>query len=56
MPVSVPEAMPELERVGLRPVMAHTEKGAAYMADGFAGQRARSAAAPESAAPNRWVR
>ena len=36
MPVSVPEAMPELERVGLRPVMAHTEKGAAYMADGFA--------------------
>ena len=36
MPVSVPEAMPELERLGLRPVMAHTEKGAAYMADGFA--------------------
>ena len=36
MPVSVPEAMPELERVGLTPVMAHTEKGAAYMADGYA--------------------
>ena len=36
MPVSVPEAMPELERVGIEPVMAHTEKGAAYMADGYA--------------------
>lgn len=36
MPVSVPEAMPELERVGVEPVMAHTEKGAAYMADGYA--------------------
>ena len=36
MPVSVPEAMPELERLGVEPVMAHTEKGAAYMADGYA--------------------
>ena len=36
MPVSVPEAMPEFDRVGITPVMAHTEKGAAYMADGYA--------------------
>jgi acetolactate synthase-1/2/3 large subunit len=36
MPVSVPEAMPEFDRVGITPIMAHTEKGAAYMADGYA--------------------
>ena len=36
MPVSVPEAMPEFDRVGITPVMAHSEKGAAYMADGYA--------------------
>ena len=36
MPVSVPEAMPELERLGIARIMAHSEKGAAYMADGYA--------------------
>ena len=35
MPVSVPDAMPEFDRVGISPVMAHSEKGAAYMADGY---------------------
>ena len=35
MPVSVPEAMPEFDRVGITPIMAHSEKGAAYMADAY---------------------
>ncbi len=35
MPVSVATAMPEFERVGIAPVMAHSEKGAAYMADAY---------------------
>ncbi len=36
MPVIVPDAMPELERLGITRVMAHSEKPAAYMADGYA--------------------
>ena len=36
MPVSVADAMPHFERLGVVPVMAHSEKGAAYMADGYA--------------------
>ena len=36
MPVSVPEAMPDFERLGVRAVMAHSEKSAAYMADAYA--------------------
>ncbi len=35
MPVSVPEAMPEFDRFGITSVMAHSEKGAAYMADAY---------------------
>jgi acetolactate synthase-1/2/3 large subunit len=35
MPVSVPEAMPHMERLGIHRIMAHSEKSAAYMADGF---------------------
>ena len=33
MPVIVPDAMPELERLGITRVMTHSEKPAAYMAD-----------------------
>ena len=36
MPVIVPDAMPELERLGIARIMAHGEKPAAYMADGYA--------------------
>ena len=36
MPVSVPEAMPDFERLGVRAIMAHSEKSAAYMADAYA--------------------
>jgi len=36
MPVSVPSAMPEFDLVGIESIMAHSEKGAAYMADGYA--------------------
>jgi acetolactate synthase-1/2/3 large subunit len=36
MPVIVPTAMPELERLGIARIMAHGEKPAAYMADGYA--------------------
>ena len=36
MPVIVPHAMPELERLGIARIMAHGEKPAAYMADGYA--------------------
>ena len=36
MPVSVPKAMPEFDRLGLRAIMAHSEKNAAYMADAYA--------------------
>jgi acetolactate synthase-1/2/3 large subunit len=36
MPVIVPQAMPELERLGIRRIMTHGEKAAAYMADAYA--------------------
>jgi len=36
MPVAMHDAMPHFDRLGIVPVMAHTEKGAAYMADGYA--------------------
>ena len=36
MPVIIPEAMPELEKLGIKRIMAHAEKPAAYMADGYA--------------------
>ena len=36
MPVIVADAMPEMERLGITRVMAHSEKPAAYMADGYA--------------------
>jgi acetolactate synthase-1/2/3 large subunit len=35
MPVSVPEAMPHMERLGIHRIMAHSEKSAAYMADAY---------------------
>lgn len=36
VPVILPGAMVEMTRRGLRPIVAHTEKAAAYMADGYA--------------------
>ena len=36
MPVIIPAAMMEIERVGIKRVMAHGEKAAVYMADGYA--------------------
>ncbi len=36
MPVIIPSAMPELERLGITRIMAHCEKSAAYMADAYA--------------------
>ncbi len=36
MPVIVPDAMPEMERLGITRVMTHSEKPAAYMADAYA--------------------
>lgn len=36
MPVIAPDAMPEMERLGIARIMAHSEKPAAYMADGYA--------------------
>ena len=41
MPVVVPQAMPEMERLGVRRIMAHSEKSAAYMADAY-GRVSRS--------------
>ena len=35
MPVIIPEAMPELERMGITRIMTHGEKAAAYMADAY---------------------
>ncbi len=35
MPVIVPEAMPEMERLGIARIMTHGEKAAAYMADAY---------------------
>ena len=39
MPVIVPEAMPEMERLGIARIMTHGEKAAAYMADAYARVR-----------------
>ena len=36
MPVVIPDAMPHMERLGIKRIMAHAEKPAAYMADGYA--------------------
>ena len=36
VPAIVRKAMPELERVGIRRIITHGEKAAAYMADGYA--------------------
>ena len=42
MPYMIPRALYEMETLGMRRIMAHCEKGAAYMADGYAraGRRA----------------
>lgn len=42
MPVSVAEAMPHMEELGIARIMAHSEKSAAYMADAY-GRVSRSA-------------
>ena len=39
MPVIVPEAMPEMERLGIARIMTHGEKAAAYMADAYGRMR-----------------
>ncbi len=36
VPVILPGAVVEMTRLGLHPIVAHTEKAAAYMADGYA--------------------
>ena len=36
MPVIIQRALVEMERVGIRRIMTHSEKSAAYMADGYA--------------------
>ena len=38
MPMIVTQALVEMEKAGIRRIMAHSEKGAAYMADGYAGR------------------
>ena len=35
MPVIVPESIPEMEKLNIKRIMTHSEKGAAYMADAF---------------------
>ena len=39
VPSVLTPALAEMERVGIRPVMAHSENAAAYMADGYARAR-----------------
>lgn len=41
MEIILPRALAEMERLGIRRIVTHSEKGAAYMADGYArlGQR-----------------
>ena len=36
MPLIVPRALFEMEKLGIKRIMAHCEKAAAYMADGYA--------------------
>jgi len=36
MPVCAPRALMEMERLGIKRIIAHSEKSAAYMADGYA--------------------
>ncbi|MBN1381348.1 MAG: thiamine pyrophosphate-binding protein [Deltaproteobacteria bacterium] len=36
VPVIIPEACKEMQRLGITPIMTHGEKAAAYMADGYA--------------------
>src|SRR5688500_15381478 len=36
VPVFVPPAMKRMSKLGIRPVVTHGEKAAAYMADGYA--------------------
>ena len=42
MPMIVTKALVEMEKAGIRRIMAHSEKGAAYMADGYARAAHRS--------------
>lgn len=39
MPYIAPRALAEMQNLGMTPVQAHSEKGAAYMADGYARAR-----------------
>ena len=43
MPHIMPAAMNEFDKVGIKHIMAHSEKGAAYMADGYARTAKRPA-------------
>jgi acetolactate synthase I/II/III large subunit len=36
VPVIIPQALVEMKKLGITPVLAHSEKAAAYMADGYA--------------------
>src|SRR6185437_10050111 len=36
MPLVLPDAIKEMQAIGVQPIVAHSEKAAAYMADGYA--------------------
>ena len=36
VPLVLPDAIKDMQRLGIRPIVAHSEKAAAYMADGYA--------------------
>jgi acetolactate synthase-1/2/3 large subunit len=36
VPLVLPDAIKDMQRLGVRPIVAHSEKAAAYMADGYA--------------------
>ena len=43
MPMVITKALVEMEKVGIRRIMTHGEKAAAYMADGYARASKRPA-------------
>ena len=66
MPYIVPRTLYEMEHLGIRRIMAHCEKAAAYMADGYArvtgkvgvceGPTIRGTSWFLSSRPSCWVR
>ena len=55
MPMVVTRALVEMEKVGIRRIMTHGEKAAAYMADGYARAAHRAASVwPRTSAPPTW--